>query len=74
MHGKATSGRPVTYDGRTFYDNEQAGGGSSLVSVDAPSGGVLVLQGARSLHWTLQQTIQYLDGVVVLPGAVPDSD
>jgi hypothetical protein len=74
MRGKATSGRPVTYDGRTFYDNEHAGGDSSLVSVDAPSGGVLVLQGAPSLHWTLQQKIQYLDGVVPLPGAVPDSD
>jgi hypothetical protein len=74
MSGSAANGTPVPFDGRTFYDNDHAGGHARLVSVQAPSGGVLVLEEAPRLHWTTQQMVEYLDQVVVLPSGVPASD
>jgi hypothetical protein len=67
------SSTPVERDGRTFY-SYQGGGAAGQVGVREPSGAWLVLQEAPRLHWTTHQMVDYLDEVVVLVGAVPDSD
>jgi hypothetical protein len=65
------SSTPVEQDGRTFYEYE--GGGTAVqVGVREPAGGWLILQEAPRLHWTTQQMVDYLDGVVLLSKAAPD--
>jgi hypothetical protein len=66
------SGPTIEYDGRTFYDNE-TGGPATQVGVRVSHSTWLVLQEAPTLHWTVQQMIEYLDGVVVTPRAIPMS-
>jgi hypothetical protein len=66
------SGPTVEYDGRSFYDNE-TGGEARQVGYEVSPDRWLVLQEAPSLHWTVQQMIEYLDAVVVSPDAVPMS-
>ncbi len=63
----------VERDGRAFY-SYQGGGAATQVGVREPSGAWLILQEAPRLHWTTHQMVDYLDEVVVLAGAVPDSD
>jgi hypothetical protein len=68
QHGSLREGRPIRYDGRSFYWLRSAGVPRGI-SVETPSGGWLRLQEAPKLHWTLHQMIEYLDGVQRLDGA-----
>ena len=68
-NGSPKAGPTIDYDGRSFFDNESAGG-ATQVGYEVSPGRWLVLQEAPALHWTVHQMIAYLDGVVVTPDAV----
>jgi hypothetical protein len=70
-NGSPEAGPTIDYDGRAFFDNESAGGPAAQVGYEVSPGRWLVLQEAPALHWTAQQMIEYLDGVVVTSAAVP---
>jgi hypothetical protein len=73
----------VRYHGRIFYDIESApypaqgypkGTPPRQVAVRAPSGGWLWLQEAPRLGWSLEQMVEFLDGVVIGSDAVVAPD
>jgi hypothetical protein len=70
--GELKNGEPIEYDDRTFYDIERTGSDARLVTTPAGSGTWLALQEAPDLHWSVQQMIEFLDGVEPT-GAVPST-
>lgn len=63
-------GSQIPFDGRTFYDNEQGGGGMSILSVQDASGDWVQVQYPQSAGFGRDAMLAFLDSVVVKADAV----
>lgn len=63
-------GSQIAFDGRTFYDNEQGGGETSILAVQDAGGDWVQVQYPWSAGFDRDAMIAFLDSVVVKPDAV----